>query len=241
MMERDKTIAAAQPKILSYQKKKRFEYAGASGGWMDALGYPLSRGRIFDTVEKDKNQYNDEAEIFWASGAAMFVNADLYHRFDGFDDEHWAHMEEIDLCWRFKRAGYKVKVNPFGVVRHVGGGTLDYQSPNKTYLNFRNSLYTIVKNESGLKLLWLFPMRLLLDGLAGLVYLSKGEFKHIQAILKAHFSFYGNIFIVLNKRKKYAQIIENERIAMPNTVGILRGSIVWKYYIQKKKTFSELF
>ena len=241
MMERDKTIAAAQPKILSYQKKKRFEYAGASGGWMDALGYPLSRGRIFDTVEKDKNQYNDEAEIFWASGAAMFVNADLYHRFDGFDDEHWAHMEEIDLCWRFKRAGYKVKVNPFGVVRHVGGGTLDYQSPNKTYLNFRNSLYTIVKNESGLKLLWLFPMRLLLDGLAGLVYLSKGEFKHIQAILKAHFSFYGNIFIVLNKRKKYAQIIENERIATPNTVGILRGSIVWKYYIQKKKTFSELF
>ena len=240
MMEKDKTIAAAQPKILSYTKKRKFEYAGASGGWMDTLGYPLSRGRIFDTVEKDRKQYDDEAEIFWASGAALFVKADLYHRFGGFDEGHWAHMEEIDLCWRFKRAGYRIMVQPNAVARHVGGGTMDYLNPRKTYLNFRNSLYTIFKNEKASKLLWLIPARLLLDGVAAMMFLVKGQFKHIRAILKAHFTFYGNIFHLLNKRKKYTQIVEKERIGPANTVGIFKGSIVWKYYIKGKKYFSDL-
>lgn len=239
-MERDKTIAAAQPKILSYTKKRKFEYAGASGGMMDSLGYPFSRGRIFDTVEKDRKQYDDEAEIFWASGAAMFVRADLYHKFEGFDAEHWAHMEEIDLCWRFKRAGYRIMVQPNGVARHVGGGTMDYMNPRKAYLNFRNSLYTIFKNEPVSKLLWLIPLRLILDGAAGMMFLVKGQFKHIGAILKAHFSFYAKILQLIKIRQHYNTIVEKERIAPPNTIGILRGSIVWKYYINGKKTFSDL-
>lgn len=239
-MEKDKTIAAAQPKILSYTKKRKFEYAGASGGFIDSLGYPLSRGRIFDTVEKDRKQYDDETEIFWASGAAMFVKADLYHRFGGFDEMHWAHMEEIDLCWRFKRAGYRIVVQPNGVARHIGGGSLDYLNPRKTYLNFRNSLYTILKNENVGKLIWLIPARLMLDGVASIMFILKGQYKQIPAILKAHFTFYGNFFKLINKRKLYAQIVEKERIGQENTVGILRGSIVWKYYIQKKKYFSDL-
>ncbi len=207
---------------------------------MDSLGYPFSRGRIFDTVEKDRKQYDDEAEIFWASGAAMFVKADLYHRFGGFDAEHWAHMEEIDLCWRFKRAGYRIVVQPNGVARHVGGGTMDYLNPRKAYLNFRNSLYTIFKNESALKLLWLLPLRLILDGVAAGMFLIKGQFKHISAILKAHFTFYGNIFTMIKIRNEYNKIVEKERIAPPNKVGILRGSIVWKYYVGGKKMFSDL-
>jgi riboflavin kinase/FMN adenylyltransferase len=239
-MEKDKTIAAAQPKILSYSKKRKFEYAGASGGWMDALGYPFSRGRVFETVEKDRRQYENEAEIFWASGAAMFVRADLYHRFDGFDAAHWAHMEEIDLCWRFKRAGFRVIVQPKSVVRHVGGGTMDYLNPRKSYLNFRNSLMTILKNESKKKLLWLLPTRLILDGVAALMYLTKGQFRHIKAILDAHFFVYGHLSDILKKRRFYSQIIENERISAPNMVGILRGSIVWAYYARGKKTFKEI-
>jgi riboflavin kinase/FMN adenylyltransferase len=239
-MEKDKTIAAAQPKILSYSKKRKFEYAGASGGWMDTLGYPFSRGRVFETVEKDRRQYENEAEIFWASGAAMFVRADLYHRFDGFDAAHWAHMEEIDLCWRFKRAGFRVIVQPKSVVRHVGGGTMDYLNPRKSYLNFRNSLMTILKNESKKKLLWLLPTRLILDGVAALMYLTKGQFKHIKAILDAHFFVYGHLSDILKKRSFYNQIVEIERVGASNTVGILRGSIVWAYYARGKKTFKEI-
>lgn len=240
MMENDKTIAAVQPKVLSYNKKRKFEYAGASGGWMDNLGYPFSRGRVFDNLEKDRKQYDDEAEIFWASGAAMVVRADLWHRFGGFDEDFWAHMEEIDVCWRMKRAGYKVMVQPKGVVRHVGGGTMDYLNPRKSYLNFRNSLYMILKNEHAAKLLWLIPLRLILDGVAAAKFFKDGQRKHVLAILKAHFSFYGNFFHILKKRNQTAKIIERERIAPENTAGILRGSIVWEYYISKKTTFSEI-
>ncbi len=241
LMESDKTIGAIQPKILSYTKKRKFEYAGAAGGWMDSLGYPLSRGRLFDTVEKDRKQYDDVAEIFWASGAAMMIRSKLYLNFGGFDADHWAHMEEIDLCWRMKRAGYKIMVQPNGVARHIGGGTLDYLNPKKVYLNFRNSLFTIFKNEKASKLLWLIPTRLVLDGVAGLMYLSKGQFKSIQAILRAHFSFYAAIPKLIEKRKKYAQIVDNQRIGVENRAGILRGSVVWAYYVGGKKTFAELF
>lgn len=240
MMEADKTIAAVQPKVLSYSKKRKFEYAGASGGWIDALGYPFSRGRVFEVLEKDRKQYDDEAEIFWASGAAMTVRADLWHRFGGFDEDFWAHMEEIDVCWRMKRAGYKVMVQPKGVVRHVGGGTMDYMSPRKTYLNFRNSLFAILKNENAAKLLWLIPTRLVLDGVAGAKFFFSGQRKHTLSILKAHFSFYANFFYFLKKRNQTNQIIEKERIGPENKAGILRGSIVWQYYISKKTTFAEL-
>jgi riboflavin kinase/FMN adenylyltransferase len=241
LMESDKAIAIAQPKVLSYTKKRKFEYAGGAGGWIDSLGYAFSRGRVFDTLEKDRKQYEDAGEIFWASGAALFIKADLYHRFGGFDEDHWAHWEEIDLCWRVKRAGYKVVVEPKGVARHVGGGTLEYLNPRKAYLNFRNSLFTIFKNEKTAKLLWLIPLRLLMDGAAAGLFLKQGHFKHISAIIKAHFHFFTAVPHLLHKRKKYAQIVEKERIGVENTAGILRGSIVWKYYVQKKKYFKDLF
>ena len=239
-MESDPTIAVAQPKILSYAKKRRFEYAGAAGGWIDALGYPFARGRVFDTTEKDKKQYDAVEEIFWASGAAMVVKAPIWHRFEGFDVDFWAHMEEIDFCWRIKRAGFKVIAQPKGSVRHVGGGTMDYLSPRKTHLNFRNNLFLIFKNESFLKLLWLIPLRLILDGVAGLKFLSEKKFAHFGAILKAHFSFYGSLFSLINKRQKTAQLIDKQRIAPPNMSGILRGSVVWRYFVKKQLTFKEI-
>ena len=240
LMQNDPLIAVAQPKILHYAKKKRFEYAGAAGGWIDTLGYPFARGRLFDTLEKDKKQYDDIAEIFWASGAAMVVKTDIWHRFGGFDVDLWAHMEEIDFCWRVKRAGYKVMVQPQVSVRHVGGGTMDYLSPRKAYLNFRNNLIILIKNEPFLKLLWLIPLRLILDGLAGVKFLKEKQFKHIWAIIRAHFYVYFHIFHIIDKRHKTTQLIENQRIAPPNMVGILRGSIVWKYFVEGKKTFSQL-
>jgi riboflavin kinase/FMN adenylyltransferase len=240
MMEADRSIAVAQPKILSYAKKRRFEYAGAAGGWIDALGYPFSKGRVFDSIEKDKKQYDEPVEIFWASGAAMVVRADVWHKFEGFDADYWAHMEEIDFCWRVKRAGYKVMSQPKGVARHVGGGTLDYLSPRKTYLNFRNSLFTIVKNDPLSKLLWLLPVRFVLDGVAGVRFLTQGNWRHCWQIVRAHFSFYGSIFSVLKKRAHYTQLIDNQRIAPPNLTAVLRGSVIWQYYVNKKRTFAEL-
>ena len=240
MMENDPSIGIAQPKVLSYTKKRRFEYAGGSGGWMDTFGYSFSRGRIFDTVEKDRKQYDDEADVFWASGAALFIKADLYHRFGGFDEDHWAHWEEIDLCWRVKRAGYRVVVQPKAVARHVGGGSLDYLNPRKAYFNFRNNLFTLLKNESALKLLWLLPLRLILDGAAAVLFLKKKQYKHIGAILKAHFHFYAAFPKLLSKRRQYAQIVENERIGKENKAGILRGSIVWKYYVNNIRYFRDL-
>ncbi len=239
-MQADPTIAVAQPKILDYAKKRRFEYAGAAGGWMDALGYPFARGRVFDTLEKDKKQYDAVEEIFWASGAAMVVRADVWQRFGGFDADFWAHMEEIDFCWRVKRAGFKVIAQPKGSVRHVGGGTMDYLSPRKTYLNFRNNLFLIFKNESTSKLLWLIPARLVLDGVAALKFLFDKKGAHFLSVLKAHFSFYGSLFSLINKRSATAQLVEKQRIAPPNKAGILGGSIVWRYFIKKQLTFKEL-
>ncbi len=239
-MESDASIAVAQPKILSYARKRRFEYAGAAGGWMDTLGYPFARGRVFDLVEKDKKQYDSVEEIFWASGAAMVVKAPIWHRFGGFDADFWAHMEEIDFCWRVKRAGFKVIAQPKGSVRHVGGGTMDYLSPRKTYLNFRNNLFLIFKNESTLKLLWLIPARLILDGVAAFKFLSEKKGAHFMSVLKAHFSFYGSLFSLISKRIKTTQLIEKERIAPSNKAGILRGSIVWRYFVKKQLTFAEV-
>jgi riboflavin kinase/FMN adenylyltransferase len=239
-MESDPSIAVAQPKILSYAKKRRFEYAGASGGWMDMLGYPFARGRVFETLEKDKKQYDTVQEIFWASGAAMVVRADVWHRFGGFDVDFWAHMEEIDFCWRVKRAGFKVIVQPKGNIRHVGGGTMDYLSPRKAYLNFRNNLFLLFKNESALTLLWLIPTRLILDGVAAFKFLSEKRWTHFTAVLKAHFSFYGSLISLIQKRVRTTQLIEKERIAPSNKAGILRGSVVWRYFFKKQLTFTEV-
>ncbi len=233
-------IAIAQPKILSWQDKKRFEYAGAAGGWIDYLGYPFCRGRIFSFLEADQGQHDQPQECFWAAGAAFFIRARLYHRFGGFDGDYFAHNEEIDLCWRLKRAGYQVWCLPQSVVYHLGGGTLEYENPRKVFLNFRNSLYTLLKNEPWSKLCWLLPARLLLDGLAGVRFALKGQFRAIWAIVRAHFSFYKNVGNTLRKRRQAAQIIEQERIGPENHTGMYRGSVVFAYYARQIKQFGKL-
>ncbi|MFT5167612.1 MAG: riboflavin kinase/FMN adenylyltransferase [Saprospiraceae bacterium] len=241
LMEKDTTIGACQPKIMAQLDKEYFEYAGAAGGMIDKWGFPFCRGRIFDTLEKDKGQYNKSIEIFWASGAALFIRNQLFQQLEGFDEDYLAHHEEIDLCWRLKRAGYKIMVQPTSVVFHYGGGTLDYGNPRKVYLNFRNSFYSIIKNETAKKLFWLFPLRLVLDGVAGLMFLVKGQFSSFTAILKAHFSVYSSLGRLLKKRKHYNDLIQKVSISpTPNKVGILNKSIIWQYYIRRKKHFKDL-
>lgn len=241
LIEKDASIGAVQPKVLSQRSKEYFEHAGAAGGMMDKWGYPFCIGRIFDKVEKDLGQYDQVSEIFWASGAAMLVKNQLYKQLEGFDADYFAHQEEIDLCWRIKRAGYKVMVQPESVVFHYGGGTLDYQNPKKVYLNFRNSFYSIIKNEPSGKLMWLIPLRLVLDGVAGLMFLLKGQFKNMTAILKAHFSMYRNYPKLLKKKKHYNELIQKVSISStPNKTGILDKSIIWQYYVRQKKVFKDL-
>ncbi|MEZ5056181.1 MAG: bifunctional riboflavin kinase/FAD synthetase [Saprospiraceae bacterium] len=241
ILDHQKDVAAVQPKIQSYYKKGEFEYAGAAGGWMDSLGYPFCRGRILSTTEKDEGQYDGNAEIFWASGAAMVVRAKLYHNMGGLDGDYFAHMEEIDLCWRFKRAGFRIMVCTESVVYHVGGGTLSYNTPRKTFLNFRNSLYTLFKNENKWKLLWHIPARLVLDGLAAGLFLTEGKFSHISSILRAHFAFYASFFKLLKKRKRIKRlVVQNQIKDGANQTAILPGTIIWKYYVGRKKTFKEI-
>jgi riboflavin kinase/FMN adenylyltransferase len=242
LMERDPSVGACQPKIRAYHQPHCFEYAGAAGGWLDNLGYPFCRGRIFATTEEDEGQYDELQEVFWATGAAFLVRSKLFHELGGFDGEYFAHSEEIDLCWRIKRAGYKVMARPRSVVYHVGGGTLDYNTPRKTYLNFRNSLYTITKNEEWRRLLWILPLRLLLDGLAGGLFLMQGKFAHIQSIVQAHYSFFPNFRKTLRKRQAIAERIQKVSISNePNTdAGRYPGSIVWQYYALGKRRFKNL-
>lgn len=243
-MDKDPKMAIAQPKILAWESGNTppytFEYAGASGGWIDSLGYPFCRGRIFSRREIDNGQYDAPQECFWAAGAAFFIRADLYHAFGGFDGDYFAHNEEIDLCWRLKRAGYSVWCIPQSTVWHLGGGTLEYENPRKVFLNFRNSLFSLLKNESWGKLLWLIPARFLLDGLAGVRFAAKGQFKAISAIVRAHFSFYNHFSDTLRKRKAVMQIIEKQRINPVNRKGILEGSIIVAHYIRRIMEFSKL-
>ncbi len=233
-------VAACQPKIKSFHRKTHFEFAGAAGGWMDVLGYPFCRGRLYYDIEEDVGQYNTVQSVAWASGAAMAVRMDLFMDLGGFDADYFAHMEEIDWCWRAQRAGYQLLTVPSSTVYHVGGGTLDYQSPRKTFLNFRNSLFTSMKNEAAIKLLWWLPLRLCLDGLAGGLFLKRGEFRNIWAIIEAHFSFYASFGTILKKRKTYTQRIEQQRIGVENKDGRYPKSILWAYFARKKKKFSEL-
>ncbi len=241
LMERDETVAACQPKILDYNRREYFEYAGAAGGWIDRYGYPLCRGRIFGVTEKDEGQYNDTQEIFWATGAAFCVRAKLFRDIGGFDKDYFAHSEEIDLCWRLKRAGFKIMVRPRSVVYHVGGGTLSYNTPRKVYLNFRNSLFTILKNEARSKTLWLIPFRFILDGLAGVLFMVQGKFPHIRAIIDAHQSYFKNYRLMLRKRKELNERIQKISIdTRMNDAGRYKGSIVWKYYARGVRYFKHL-
>ena len=233
LMEENPNISACQPKILDYNNKDSFEYAGASGGYIDNLGYPFTRGRIFDSIESDNNQYDDVKEIFWASGACFFVRADHFNEVNGFDNDFFAHQEEIDLCWRLKIKGYQIMVHPRSVVYHVGGGTLDDSSPFKTYLNFRNNLFMLTKNLNFFSLLITLYFRLPLDGIAAVTLLKKKNgFLHLLAVLRAHLVFYVSIPRLLFKR----QI----NTAKTNLVGKMGFSILVKYYLEGKTKFSEL-
>jgi riboflavin kinase/FMN adenylyltransferase len=241
LLESDRTIAAVQPKIRAMNEPDYFEYAGAAGGWIDFLGYPFCRGRIFDTVEKDRGQYDQVTEIFWASGACMAVRAPLFKGFGGFDADFFAHLEEIDLCWRFKRAGYKVMFTPRSMVYHLGGGTLAYNSPYKTYLNFRNSYYTLLKNESVIKLAFLLPIRVMMDTVAAISFLLKGRWLHAQAVVGAFLTFFLALVTFIKKRIDLEDLIQRVRILpQPNRQGIYPKSIVFQYFAAGKKLFKNL-
>ena len=192
--------AIIQPKLLDFNKRDYFEYAGAGGGFIDKYGYPYCRGRIFNTIEKDNGQYNDTTEVFWASGACLFIRKYVFNELNGLDEAFFAHMEEIDLCWRAKNLGYAVKYVGQSTVYHVGGATLSNSNPKKTLLNFRNSLYTLTKNAKG-NILFVILTRLVLDGIAGIKFLVEVKPKHTLAVLKAHFSFYIHLKQLLRQRK----------------------------------------
>ncbi len=183
-------IAAVQPKVRSERQPDYFEYAGAAGGFLDYLGYPYCRGRLFQRIEKDNGQYDDEIEVFWTTGACMFIKRSAFEEAGGFDTTYFAHQEEIDLCWRLHHRGLKLLYTSKSTVYHLGGSTLTNHNPFKTYLNFRNSLFTLVKNLLAIELPFIILNRLVLDGIAGIVFLFQGKPKHTLAIIKAHFSFY---------------------------------------------------
>ncbi len=240
-MERDAHIAAAMPKIRWLRREAYFEYAGAAGGFIDNWGYPFCRGRIFQTLEQDMGQYDDALEVFWASGAAFVVRAGIFHAFDGFDADFFAHLEEIDLCWRFKRAGYKVIAVPSSLVWHLGGQTLQYGHPQKTFLNFRNSLFTLSKNEPSRRLWWLIPLRLLLDGIAALMLLFPHGPSHVWAIARAHFSYYHHLPNILRKRKETLELVSRNSVGPNRTwIGRFRKNILVQYYLLRKRYWSQL-
>ena len=231
LMETDKNIAACQPKIRAYYNKDYFEHAGAAGGRLDTWGYPFCYGRIFEYVEKDENQYNSPNEIFWATGACLFIRSELFQSIGGFDEDYFAHMEEIDLCWRLKNIGYKIMYQPASTVFHVGGGSLPKGNPKKTYLNFRNSLVSIAKNMSSLKAINTIIMRMILDHIAAYRALFLGLPKEWGAIARAHFYFFTHLPHILKKRNK---IVRKEKFSkMP---GVYNHSAVWTYYVLGKKT-----
>lgn len=195
-------IAAIQPKVLDFNQKNRFEFAGAGGGLIDNLGYPYCRGRVFENIEEDHGQYDDECEIFWASGCCLFIRSEDFHKQNGFDERFFAHQEEIDLCWRLKNEGRKIYYTGKSTIYHVGGGTLNKQNPQKTYLNFRNNLSMMLKNLPSNQL-YLILLRLTLDGIAGIYLMFTQGFSHTWAIVRAHFGFYGQFFGTLKKRQKH--------------------------------------
>lgn len=222
--------AAVQPKLLDYKNKAYFEYAGAAGGFIDKYGYAFCRGRIFDTLEKDMQQYDDTTDIFWASGACIAIRNKLFQKVGGFDTDFFAHQEEIDLCWRLKNLGYHVKYTGRSSVYHLGGATLHKMSTKKTYLNFRNNLFMLTKNLPANKLWSILFSRMVWDGIAGLKFIVNGDFQHFFAIIKAHLDFYKKFKKMYDKRKDKQKITNYHEI----------NSIVVNYFIKRKKTFKKL-
>ncbi len=235
-MDDNPDVAACQPKILSYYKKDYFEYAGAAGGFIDRYGYTFCRGRIFEYTEEDKGQYESTIDIFWSSGACMMIRPEVWEKCGGFDADFFAHMEEIDLCWRINRSGYRVSYIHNSTVYHVGGGALPYDSPFKTYLNFRNSLFLLYKNlpDSGFRLL-LF-IRKVLDGLAAVRFLAKGRTGCFRAVLNAHFDYYKSSGILKEKRREIKKL-GSAAYGSP----LLNKSIVYEFYIKGNKTYNSIF
>lgn len=236
LMMSDEKIAAAQPKILSYSNKTNFEHAGAAGGFIDKDGYPFCRGRIFNETEKDSGQYNTSGEVFWATGACLFIKAEKFKECGGFDNDFFAHMEEIDLCWRLKNRGYKIMYCAESTVYHLGGGTLNYESPRKTYLNFRNNLYLLHKNDySGTR--WVKMLRRkTLDGIAGIKFILSGKFIHGWMVFRAHLHYYRNFSKMNKKREELKKLVSDSS----DKTGIYNGSVTYDFFISKKKKFSEL-
>ncbi|MGY0408869.1 MAG: glycosyltransferase family 2 protein [Polaribacter sp.] len=230
VFKKEQNTAIIQPKILDFKDKTKFEYAGAGGGFVDLYGYPYCRGRVFNNLETDTGQFNDISEIFWASGACLFIRSSVYHQIGGLDEDYFAHQEEIDLCWRVQNLGYKIKYVGTSIVYHVGGATLRGTNPQKTYLNFRNSLLNVVKNVPKKWFLFVIFSRLILDGFAGVKFLIELKPKHTKAIIMAHFSFYKNFFKFLGKRRKLQKKQDYN----------LHTSIVWQYYVLRRKNFKDL-
>jgi GT2 family glycosyltransferase len=227
-------LAACQPKIRYWKAREKFEYAGAAGGFIDKWGYLFCRGRIFETLETDDGQYNDDTEIFWAGGGCLVVRSDIYHAVGGLDIDLYAHMEEVDLCWRMKNAGYRIGYVADSTVFHVGGAVIEYGSPQKLFYNYRNNLVLLLKNEPASKLLWLLPLRLTLDGISALQLLAAGK-PGLTTIFKAHMSFYRQLPMWLRHRRQARALVNN-----PNAAGRYPKSIVWQYFAKKIKRFSEL-
>jgi GT2 family glycosyltransferase len=234
-MEKNPDVASCQPKILSYKQKDHFEHAGAAGGFIDKYGYPFCRGRIFNIIEKDTGQYDSAIDIFWSSGACMIVRADAWKKCGGFDSSFFAHMEEIDLCWRFSKAGYRVSYIPDSVVYHVGGGALPYYSHYKTYLNFRNCLFLLYKNLPDKSLHHILFIRKLLDGLAAIWFLLNGSIGSVKSVLRAHVDYYHVISELKEKRKEVKKLETDSFPAL-----ILNKSIVFEFYGKGNKTFNSL-
>ncbi|MCC9166602.1 glycosyltransferase family 2 protein [Pontibacter harenae] len=235
LMEADESVAVCQPKINAHQHPGFFEYAGAAGGLLDTLGYPFCRGRLFETLEEDNGQYNDVQEIFWATGACMFVRAEVYHALGGLEPAFFAHMEEIDFCWRAKNAGYKIMYNGHSQVYHLGGGTLHKSNPRKTYLNFRNGLALVYKNLPSSELIPTLALRVVLDWIAAFRMVMAGQNKDAQAVLDAHVDLFRNRSYWHKSRKE-----QQSKGNFHSMAGVYNGSVVWKYFIRQKRTVRDL-
>ena len=234
-MDEHPDVAVCGPKIMSYDRREEFEYAGAAGGFIDHLGYPFCRGRMITDVEKDEGQYDNIQETFWASGACMLIRAELYHEAGGLDNDFYAHMEEIDLCWRLKNMGHKVMFYPHSKVYHMGGFIIQYGSPGKVFRNHRNNLIMLLKNLPPYRSLWLISLRFVLDFVALLKMYADGQFKASTGINKAHFQFLIHLPKWLKKRREVRKLVKN-----PNTFGIYPKSLIVAYFLRGKRKFSEL-
>jgi len=233
ILNSDPKIAAVQPKLLDYQKRDNFEYAGGAGGFIDKFGYPFCRGRLFESIEKDYGQYDDTREVFWATGACLIVRAELFRKYKGFDADFFAHMEEIDLCWRLKKDGYKVIYCGESAVYHVGGGTLPHSNPRKTYLNFRNSLLVLIKNLPLRELLVKVPFRWMVDYVAVVKFLMDGKWKDAGMIFKAHWYIAGHFLYFFRKRGDHGTVFKKLR-------GVYDGFLLFQYHIAGVRKFTDL-